>query len=118
MITAPKWESFFAFVSTQVADGKWTAAPATGIFMTARQFIRRLAELGVISLPGNISSRRFRFGNGATSVETMTDDEFTLLLGVATERTKLHLRSCSIAGCTKTTLPNSPFRKRIGRSEQ
>ena len=91
MITAPKLESFFAFVSTQAADGKWTAATATGIFMTARQFIRRPAELGVISLPGNISSRRFRFGNGATSVETMTDDELKLLLGFATERTKLYL---------------------------
>ena len=65
-ITASKLEAFFGYVSQQVAEAKWTTATATGIFMTARQFIRRLAELGVILLPGNIGSRRFRFGSGAT----------------------------------------------------
>jgi len=90
-ITAPKLEAFFGFVSGQVAEAKWTSTTATGVFMTARQFIRRLAELGVIPLPGNISSRRFRFGSGATQVETFTDDELKTVFGAATERTKLYL---------------------------
>lgn len=90
-VTALKLEAYYGWVSSQVVEGKWTPATANGVFMTARQFIRWMADLGLIPLPGNIGSRRFRFGNGATSIETFTDEEIKTLLTHATERTKLYL---------------------------
>lgn len=91
LVTAQRLEEYYGWVSSQIVEGKWTPATANGVFMSARQFIRWMAELGLIPLPGNIQSRRFRFGSGATAIETFTDEEIKTLLMSATERTKLYL---------------------------
>ena len=63
--------------------------------MTAKQFISRLAEMRLISLPGNIRSRRFRFNYSAPAkIETFTVEEVRSLIqtaGKMCERTKLYL---------------------------
>lgn len=91
VLTAAKLEAFYGWVCERVAGRKWSPATAAGVFMTARQFIRWLAESGAIPLPCNIASRRFKFGTGAREVETFTDDEVKTLISAATERTRLYL---------------------------
>ena len=68
--------------------------------MTAKQFIRRLAEMKLIPLPGNIDSRRFRFNHSAPArIEVFTVEEVRDLLGKAPERMRLYLLLMVQCGC-------------------
>jgi integrase len=90
-VNGTKLEGFYSWAVLQVSEKKWKPATATGVFMTARQFIRWAAELGIIPLPGNIASKRFKFGLGASEIITFTKDEISTLLKNATDRTRLYL---------------------------
>jgi integrase len=91
-INAPKLEEWWAYLSLKVSDSAYSPSYARTIFMTTKQFISRLGELGLIPLPGNIRSRRFKFGDGPKAVDRLTIEEVkTLLSGCNgfSERTKL-----------------------------
>jgi integrase len=94
-IDEAKLEGFFNHLSLQIAGGKYSPNYAHTLLMTAKQFISRLAEMKLISMPGNIRSRRFRFNHSvAAKIETFTVEEVrTLLHGCEgfSERTKLYL---------------------------
>jgi integrase len=94
-IDESKLEGFFNYLSTQIATGKYSPTYAHTLMMTAKQFISRLAEMKLISLPGNIRSRRFRFNHSAPAkIETFILAEVrTLLAGCDgfSDKTKLYL---------------------------
>jgi len=91
-----KLEGYFTHLSVQVAAQKYSASYAHTLLMTARQLISRLAELKLITLPGNVRSRRFRFNHSAAAkIETFTHREVRDLLRSCdesgSERMKLYL---------------------------
>jgi integrase len=90
-ITAAKLEEYWAWLVSQMTEERFSPATAKGMLMTAKQFIRRLAEVGLIPLPGNIDARRFRFGDGPKKVETLAIEEVRAMLTKATERTRLYV---------------------------
>jgi len=93
LITAVKLEGFYNFLAKKVGEKTYSPAYAHSIFGATKQFISRLAELGLASLPGNIRSRKFRFGHSQPRrIPTFTIDEVKSLLGGCdgfSERTKL-----------------------------
>jgi integrase len=94
-IDEAKLEGFFTHLSAQVAAREYSPSYAHTLLMTAKQFISRLAELKLITLPGNIRSRRLRFNHSAPAkIETFTAEEVRALLSACdgfSERTKLYL---------------------------
>ncbi|HUE14747.1 MAG TPA: tyrosine-type recombinase/integrase [Planctomycetaceae bacterium] len=94
-IDEAKLEDFFNHLSVQVGGERYSPNYAHTLLMTARQFISRLAELKLISLPCNIRSRRFRFNHSAPArIETFTVEEVREMVAAAKgphERTKLFL---------------------------
>ncbi|MDR3582533.1 MAG: tyrosine-type recombinase/integrase [Candidatus Pacebacteria bacterium] len=94
-IDESKIEKFYAILSAKVAEGAYAPSTAHGIFMTAKQFIRWMAEKKLIQLPGNIDSRRLRFNQGqASKIETFTIDEIRAILAACdefSEKVKLYV---------------------------
>lgn len=88
-------DDFHAHLSARMLAGGCSAATAHELMMTAKQFVRWLAERRLIALPGNIESRRLRFSQTAASrIETFTIDEVRAILSACdgfSERTKLYL---------------------------
>ena len=90
VINAAKLEEFWAWLAVQISEQRFSTATAKGLLMTAKQFIRRVAdELGKIPLPANIDSRRLKFNDAPQKVETIPFDQVRLMLEKATERTRL-----------------------------
>lgn len=104
-VDEPKLESFFVHLSDKVSDGEYSKATASLVFLTARQFISRLAEMKLITAPGNLRSRRFRFGQGlAATIETFTVGEVRGLLSACdgfSDRTKLFILLMLNTGATQ-----------------
>ncbi len=93
-INAHKLEQWWATLATKVAEKAYSPSYAKMIFMTTKQFISRLGELGIIPLPGNIRSRRFKFGDGPQAVERFSLEEVKKLLSTCdgySERTRLYI---------------------------
>ena len=91
-IDEAKLEGFYTHLTEKVGAKAYSPATAHEIMMTAKQFIRRLAEMKLIHLPGNIDSRRFRFNHSAPArIEVFTVEEVRELLGKAPERMRLYL---------------------------
>lgn len=90
-----KLEGFFNHLSAKVGAGEYSPTYAHTLLMTAKQFIRRMAEMKLIALPGNIDSRRFRFNHSAPAkIEVFTMEEVRGMLATCngfSERTKLYL---------------------------
>ena len=88
-------DDFYAYLSGKMGDGTYSPTAAHEILMTAKQFIRWLAERKLIGLPGNIDSRRFRFNHKvAAKIETFTVEEIRGFLAACdgfSERTKLYI---------------------------
>ncbi len=91
-INEAKVEAFFTHLSRKVASEDYSPIYAHNIMLTAKQFIRRLAELRLIALPSNLQSARFRFKHtAAKKVETYTTQEVQELLSRAPEKMQLYL---------------------------
>lgn len=94
-IDASRVEGFFTYLSGKVAGETYSPTYAHSLMMTAKQFISRLAELGLIPVPGNLRSRRFRFNHSAPArIEVFSVEELRELLSGCdgfSERTKLYL---------------------------
>lgn len=94
-IDEARLEGFFNHLSAKVGAGEYSPTYAHTLLMTAKQFIRRMAELKLIALPGNIDSRRFRFNHSAPAkIEVFELAEVRGMLASCdgfSERTKLYL---------------------------
>lgn len=91
-IDEAKLEGFFSHLTGKVGAKEMAPTYAHELLMTAKQFIRRLAELKLIHLPGNIDARRFRFNHSAAQkIDVFTVEEVRELLGRANERMRLYL---------------------------
>jgi integrase len=90
-IDASRLEKFYAELSLKVAKKKISPSYAHSVLGATKQFIRRLAELDLMPLPRNITSRRLSFGGTVgKKVETYTQAEVRLLLAACpTDRTQL-----------------------------
>jgi integrase len=86
-------ERFYAELARRVKDGKYSPDYARSIFGATKQFISWLASMKAISLPGNMASRKFRFGAGrtATKEELFTVDEVRRLVATSGERLRLFI---------------------------
>ena len=83
-IDETKLEGFFNYLSAKVGAEEYSPTYAHTLLMTAKQFISRLAEMKLITLPGNIRSRRFRFNHSAAAkIETFTVAEVRQLLDIS-----------------------------------
>jgi integrase len=95
VIDASKLEGFYADLALRVQAKKYSPAYAHSIMTATKQFVSRLAELGLIPLPGNIRSHRFTFGGTvAKKIEVFTIEEVRELLKACdgfSERTELYL---------------------------
>jgi integrase len=94
-IDEAKLEGYYTHLADQVAAERYSRSYAHTLMMTAKQFISRLAEKKLISLPGNIRAARLRFNHSApTRIELFTVEEVRSLLAACEgflERTKLYL---------------------------
>lgn len=88
-------DDFYAYLSGKMGEGVYSPTTAHEILMTAKQFIRWMAERKLIGLPGNIDSRRFRFNHTvAAKIETFTVEEIRGFLAACdgySERMKLYI---------------------------
>lgn len=91
IITATKLEAYWAYLARLVSENRYAPTTAQTMFMTARQFINRLCEHGLIPVPGNIRSKRLKFTQQTKSVERFTIEEVRQVLDSATEKTKLYV---------------------------
>ena len=84
-------ERFYSELARRVRDGRYSPDYARTIFGATKQFISWLAGMKSIPLPGNMASRKFRFGAGKTVTkdDLFTDEEIRRLLGVSGERLRL-----------------------------
>ena len=106
LITAPKLEEFWAYLAGKIAEGRYSPSYAKVIFMSTRQFVRRLGEHDLIPMPGNIT-RTFGFGDGPKKVETLTTEEVRQLLDACkdfSDRTKLFLLLCLNCGMLQSDI--------------
>jgi integrase len=92
-IDEAKLEGFYTYLSVQIGGGKYSPSYAHTLMMTAKQFISRLAELKLITLPGNIRSRHYRFNHSAPAkIETFSVEEVQAMFATCdtiSSRTKL-----------------------------
>jgi integrase len=93
-------DSFYAALSESMRAGRYSASTAHETLMTAKQFVRWLAERKLIALPGNIDSRRFRFGHSAAKkIETFSPEEVQAMLAACGKgKVKLYLLLCLNCG--------------------
>ena len=93
-ITAFKLEEFYTHLCLKIGEKRYSPSYGRSIFGATKQFIKRLAELGLIPLPGNIASKKFKFDDGPKELETFSVEEVRALLAGCdgfSERTKLYL---------------------------
>jgi integrase len=93
-ITATKLQDYYSHLCRQIGAGRYRPAYARSLFNASKAFIRHVAELDLIPLPGNITSRRFKFDDTPEQIVTFTVDEVRNLLVTCdgySERTKLYL---------------------------
>jgi integrase len=90
-----KVEGYYGRLTELVGEKRYSPVTAHEMLMTAKQFIRWMAEKKLIPLPGNIDSRRFRFNHSvAQKIETFEVDEVRAILSACdgfSERTKLYV---------------------------
>lgn len=91
ILTAQKLEAYWASLALKVTEKEYAPASAATVFRTVKMFIRRLGEYGLIPLPGNIASRRFRFNEQPGEVSRYSVDEVKAMLAKAADRTKLYI---------------------------
>ena len=90
-IDAIQSETLVGFYHFLLEKKEWSKVYKSSVFVTAKSFIRSLGEHDLISLPGKLASKDFRFGGGVKKIRTFEPEELQTLLAEATEQTKLYL---------------------------
>ena len=93
-IDAPKIREFYDWLCQQIGGGRFSPAYARSLLNAAKNFVSRVAELGVIPLPGNLRSKDFTFDDTSGDIDYFTVEEIRSLLAECDRialRTKLFL---------------------------
>jgi len=110
-------DTYYQHVLAECRKGNISRYYARDLFASFRQFARWLASRRRIAMPYNLNSRDYGFKLRST-IKTFTDDEVKLLLGAASERTKLYLLLMLNTGGTQidiAELPKSALDPRLGQ---
>ena len=93
-IDAPKIRDFYDWLCQQVGVNRFSPSYARSLLNAAKNFVSRVAELGLMPLPGNLRSKDFTFDDSAGVIEYLSVPEIRSLLAECdrvSARTKLFL---------------------------
>jgi integrase len=93
-IDAPKVRDYYDWLCHQIGAGRFSPAYARSLLNAAKNFVSRVAELGMIPLPGNLRSKDFTFDDASGEFDYYTVAEIRSLLAECDRtslRTKLFL---------------------------
>jgi integrase len=93
-ITAHRLRDYYDWLCQQIGAGRFSPAYSRSLFNATKNFVSRIAELGLIPLPGNIRSRDFSFDDSPQEIEYFTRTEIRSLCAECDKtspRTKLFL---------------------------
>ena len=97
-ITPPRWQAWYQQVLGSECSVSWKQKQ----WRHSREFVIHLAEMGLVSLPPNLSSRKYRFGDGeVAAIPTFSVDECKTVLAGATGRLRLVILLCLNCGFTQ-----------------
>jgi len=96
-------DTYYQHVLAACRKGTLSRYYGRDLFASFRQFARWLASRRRIAMPYNLNSREYGFKLRG-KIRTFTDEEVKLLLGEATERTKLYLLLMLNTGGTQIDL--------------
>ena len=60
-LDAPKIRAYYDWLCQQIGDNRFSPAYARSLLNAAKNFVSRVAELGLIPLPGTLRSKDFSF---------------------------------------------------------
>jgi len=101
LIDAARWERYWLHLLGKVTNGVWSREYAGKVLRVARSFVQWLGSRGLNPVPANLQDRRYRFGNSAKPVPTMTFEEVRRLVENATGQLRLHLLLMANCGMTQ-----------------
>ena len=93
-ITAQRFRDYYDWLCQQIGAGRFSPAYSRSLFNATKNFVSRVAELGLIPLPGNIRSRDFTFDDSPQEIQYYTRTEIRSLFAEcdkSSPRTKLFL---------------------------
>jgi len=90
-ISAERWEAWYMHLRQQVAEKQYSESTIFHCYWCSKQFIFREAELGMITLPATIRSRRLAFSQVKPVIDPFTVEEVRELLAASRERTRLFM---------------------------
>lgn len=93
-------DGYYQHVLGEARKGTYSRTYARDLFASFKQFARWLASRRRIAMPYNLSSREFGF-KLRSKIKTFSDEEIELLLGTATEKTKLYILLMLNTGATQ-----------------
>ena len=93
-------DNYYQHVLSQARKGTYSRTYARDLFASFKQFVRWLASRRRIKMPYNLTSREFGF-KLRPKIKTFSDEDINLLLGAATERTKLYILLMLNTGATQ-----------------
>jgi integrase len=105
-LTAARLQGFYAFCLGKVASRRggsegWSVGYARDVFSVSKAFVRWLWEQEAITLPKNIGSKAFKFGNGYKQIKTWTAEEFKWVVSEAPGKLQLALLLMANCGMTQ-----------------
>ncbi len=86
-IHADKWEEWYL----GLLNLKLAKDTKRNRLRRAREFVSWLGEKGLLAIPGNLHSRKFRFKGAQANIITFTEDEVKTLIGESPGQLKLHI---------------------------
>ena len=93
-ITAHRLRDYYDWLCQQIGTGRFSPAYSRSLLNATKNFMTRIAELGLIPLPGNIRSKDFSFDDSPQEIVYFTRTEIRFLLSECDKtspRTKLFL---------------------------
>ncbi len=99
-LDSEKWESWWSHLMKMDISIEYKKKKLRYV----RSFISWLAEKGMVAVPPNLHSRRYRFGGGAKSVPTIPIDDVKYLIRESPGQLRLHLLLMLNCGMTQTDI--------------
>lgn len=93
-LDAPRIRAYYDWLCQQIGDGRFSTSYARSLLNAAKNLVSRIAELGLIPLPGNLRSKDFTFDDSAGDIDYFTIAEIRSLMDECdriSPRTKLFL---------------------------
>lgn len=93
-LDAPKVRAYYDWLCQQIGNGRYSTSYARSLLNAAKNLVSRIAELGLIPLPGNLRSKDFTFDDSSGDIDYFTIAEIRSLMDECdriSPRTKLFL---------------------------